>query len=185
VRDSRESFANLSRWLEDARALASPHLVVVLVGNKSDREEDREVEWEEASRWAAEHSMCPCDGGGCFWLTYGRCPLPRDVLADGRQRGGALLTGCPIRAAIDRIWSAGSRESGERCELRRSRPAARKQFQSAQLWKFREHEWWAETGLVEVEVEGLDAGNRTTMLLMLHHSKHCWCVLRIYSLPSV
>jgi Ras-related protein Rab-4B len=42
--------------LEDARALASPHLVVVLVGNKSDREEDREVEWEEASRWAAEHS---------------------------------------------------------------------------------------------------------------------------------
>lgn len=84
VRDSRESFANLARWLEDARALASPHLVVVLVGNKSDREEDREVEWEEASRWAAEHSMCPCDGGGCFWLTYGRCPLPRDVLADGR-----------------------------------------------------------------------------------------------------
>ena len=49
---------NLSRWLEDARALGSPHLVVVLVGNKSDREEDREVEWEEASRWAAAHSMC-------------------------------------------------------------------------------------------------------------------------------
>src|SRR5579863_3662937 len=47
---------NLSRWLEDARALGSPHLVVVLVGNKSDREEDREVEWEEASRWAAAHS---------------------------------------------------------------------------------------------------------------------------------
>jgi len=49
---------NLSRWLEDARALASPHLVVVLVGNKSDKEEDRQVEWEEASRWAAAHSMC-------------------------------------------------------------------------------------------------------------------------------
>ncbi|KAI0003710.1 ras family-domain-containing protein [Russula compacta] len=54
---NRESFVNLSRWLEDARALASPHLVVVLVGNKSDREEDREVEWEEASRWAAEHNV--------------------------------------------------------------------------------------------------------------------------------
>lgn len=53
---------NLSKWLEDARALASPHLVVVLVGNKSDREEDREVEWEEASRWAAAHSTCPFDG---------------------------------------------------------------------------------------------------------------------------
>jgi len=52
---SRESFSNLSRWLADARALASPNLVVVLVGNKSDREEDREVEWAEASRWAAEN----------------------------------------------------------------------------------------------------------------------------------
>jgi len=52
---SRESFTNLSRWLADARTLASPNLVVVLVGNKSDREEDREVEWAEASRWAAEN----------------------------------------------------------------------------------------------------------------------------------
>jgi len=53
----RESFSNLSRWLADARALASPQLVVVLVGNKSDREEDREVEWAEASKWAAENDV--------------------------------------------------------------------------------------------------------------------------------
>ncbi|KAL4069644.1 ras family-domain-containing protein [Scleroderma yunnanense] len=46
---NRESFLNLSRWLADARALASPHLVAVLVGNKSDREEEREVEWAEAN----------------------------------------------------------------------------------------------------------------------------------------
>lgn len=52
---SRASFVNLSRWLADARALGSPHLVTVLVGNKSDREDDREVEWAEASRWAAEN----------------------------------------------------------------------------------------------------------------------------------
>jgi Ras-related protein Rab-4A/Ras-related protein Rab-4B len=48
---------NLSRWLADAKALASPHLVTVLVGNKSDREEEREVEWAEASRWAAENGV--------------------------------------------------------------------------------------------------------------------------------
>jgi len=54
---SRESFTNLGRWLADARALASPHLVVVLVGSKSDREEEREVEWAEASRWAAENDV--------------------------------------------------------------------------------------------------------------------------------
>ncbi|CAE6472129.1 unnamed protein product, partial [Rhizoctonia solani] len=46
---SRASFLNLSRWLADARALASPQLVAVLVGNKTDREEEREVEWSEAN----------------------------------------------------------------------------------------------------------------------------------------
>jgi len=45
----------MSQWLTDARALGSPHLVAVLVGNKMDREDDREVEWAEASRWAAEN----------------------------------------------------------------------------------------------------------------------------------
>ncbi|KAG8854276.1 Ras- protein Rab-4B [Serendipita sp. 411] len=52
---NRKSFENLSRWLADARALASPQLVTVLVGCKSDREDEREVEWAEASRWAAEN----------------------------------------------------------------------------------------------------------------------------------
>jgi hypothetical protein len=54
----RQSFANLDRWLTDCRALASPHLVVVLVGNKLDREDEREVEYAEASRWAQEKGEC-------------------------------------------------------------------------------------------------------------------------------
>lgn len=74
---SRDTFANLSRWLADARALASPNLVTVLVGNKSDREEDREVEWAEASRWAAEHGqpdLLVYDSPHI--LTGGRCSFP-------------------------------------------------------------------------------------------------------------
>jgi len=54
---SRESFTNLSRWLADAKALASPNLVTVLVGNKSDMEDSREVDWTEASQWAAENDV--------------------------------------------------------------------------------------------------------------------------------
>ncbi|KAF9496170.1 ras-domain-containing protein [Pleurotus eryngii] len=54
---SRASFANLSRWLADAKALASPHLVTVLVGNKADRDDEREVEWAEASKWAADNDV--------------------------------------------------------------------------------------------------------------------------------
>ena len=56
---SRQSFANVSRWLTDCRALASSHLVLVLVGNKLDREEEREVEFVEGSRWAQENGERP------------------------------------------------------------------------------------------------------------------------------
>lgn len=52
---SRASFMNIDRWIQDARALASEHLVLVLVGNKLDREDDREVEYAEGERWAQEH----------------------------------------------------------------------------------------------------------------------------------
>lgn len=48
----RGTFENLSRWLADVKALASPDVVVVLVGNKLDQEEKRQVDWAEASQWA-------------------------------------------------------------------------------------------------------------------------------------
>lgn len=53
----RPTFEAVARWLTDARALASPDLVSVLVGNKLDREYEREVDYLEASRWASEHDL--------------------------------------------------------------------------------------------------------------------------------
>ena len=47
---SRDSFNNLANWLTDARTLASPAIVIVLVGNKKDLEDEREVTFMEASR---------------------------------------------------------------------------------------------------------------------------------------
>ena len=37
---SRESFNSLANWLTDARTLASPAIVILLVGNKKDLEEE-------------------------------------------------------------------------------------------------------------------------------------------------
>lgn len=57
----RSTFDSLSSWLADARALASPDLVVVLVGNKVDLDVDkfgnsrRQVGELEGSRWAHDH----------------------------------------------------------------------------------------------------------------------------------
>lgn len=60
----RDTFNALSNWLADARALASPSIVVLLVGNKSDLDANREVTFLEASKFAQEngkqilHGLC-------------------------------------------------------------------------------------------------------------------------------
>lgn len=57
---SRSTFEGLTKWLEDIRALASDHIEIVLVGNKLDLAEDREVETEEGERFARDNSECGC-----------------------------------------------------------------------------------------------------------------------------
>jgi len=52
---SRESYNALGTWLTDAQNLANPNLVVLLVGNKRDLEEERQVSFLEASRFAQEN----------------------------------------------------------------------------------------------------------------------------------
>jgi len=54
---SRETFNCLANWLSDARTLASPAIVILLVGNKKDLEEEREVTFMEAARFAQENGL--------------------------------------------------------------------------------------------------------------------------------
>ena len=54
---SRDTYNALANWLTDARTLASPDIVIVLVGNKKDLEADREVTFLEASRFAQENEL--------------------------------------------------------------------------------------------------------------------------------
>ncbi|XP_020894300.1 ras-related protein Rab-4B [Exaiptasia diaphana] len=54
---SRETFNSLTNWLTDARTLASPNIVIILVGNKKDLDADREVTFLEASRFAQENDL--------------------------------------------------------------------------------------------------------------------------------
>eukprot|EP01113_Clastostelium_recurvatum_P042628 TRINITY_DN691_c0_g1_i1.p1 TRINITY_DN691_c0_g1~~TRINITY_DN691_c0_g1_i1.p1 ORF type:complete len:231 (+),score=40.09 TRINITY_DN691_c0_g1_i1:52-693(+) len=53
----RETFANLSMWLEDARAHASNTMTIVLVGNKSDMEHRRQVPKEEGQKFATDNNL--------------------------------------------------------------------------------------------------------------------------------
>ena len=52
---SRDSYNAISSWLSDARTLASPNIIVILVGNKKDLDAEREVTYMEATRFAQEN----------------------------------------------------------------------------------------------------------------------------------
>ncbi|XP_037816280.1 ras-related protein Rab-43 [Lucilia sericata] len=47
---SRESFSNLQKWIEEVRRYTASNVMLIVVGNKSDLEDEREVEFEEAQQ---------------------------------------------------------------------------------------------------------------------------------------
>lgn len=46
----RESFLNLQKWIEEARRYAASNVILILIGNKSDLEEERAVQLDEVQQ---------------------------------------------------------------------------------------------------------------------------------------
>ena len=53
----RESFDRIVNWVADARTLAREDTAILLVGNKSDLKDKRQISFLEASRFAQEHNL--------------------------------------------------------------------------------------------------------------------------------
>jgi small GTP-binding protein len=54
---SKASFDELSMWINDLNTLCSPNAYIILVGNKTDREDDRIVTEGEAKETAKRHGL--------------------------------------------------------------------------------------------------------------------------------
>lgn len=57
----RSSFLNLQRWIEEVRRYTASNVILILIGNKSDSEDLREVEFAEAEalcQYIPEIRMC-------------------------------------------------------------------------------------------------------------------------------
>lgn len=52
-----ESFLNLQKWYNEVTESAEPEVLVFLVGNKVDRESDREVSFEKGQAFADQNGM--------------------------------------------------------------------------------------------------------------------------------
>mmetsp|Transcript_2203 Transcript_2203/g.3669 ORF Transcript_2203/g.3669 Transcript_2203/m.3669 type:complete len:216 (+) Transcript_2203:244-891(+) len=53
----RETFNNLTRWLEESKQNANANMVVLLVGNKLDLEARRAVSYEEGKKFADDNGL--------------------------------------------------------------------------------------------------------------------------------
>ena len=54
---NRASFQNTSKWIDDVRAERGNDVIIVLVGNKTDLGDKREVTTEEAEKKASEFNI--------------------------------------------------------------------------------------------------------------------------------
>ncbi|EEB18513.1 GTP-binding nuclear protein RAN1, putative [Pediculus humanus corporis] len=103
---SRDSFNALSTWLSDTKTLASPNIVMLLVGNKKDLEKEREVTFLEASKFAQENELMfletSAKSGECVEEAFLKCSksilakieageLEPDRLGSGIQYGDSKL----------------------------------------------------------------------------------------------
>ena len=55
--DSRVSFSNINVWLKEVKLQSHPDVKIILIGNKSDLEEKRQVTYEEAKKFAKENNI--------------------------------------------------------------------------------------------------------------------------------
>eukprot|EP00056_Hartaetosiga_gracilis_P019607 m.15105 g.15105 ORF g.15105 m.15105 type:complete len:213 (-) comp7806_c0_seq2:152-790(-) len=53
----RSTYNRLQTWLNDCRALTNPNTVIILIGNKSDLEDKRDVTHEEAQQFADQNGL--------------------------------------------------------------------------------------------------------------------------------
>ncbi len=52
-----QSFKNVALWLKKLKDFADPNIVILLVGNKTDLKDKREVRFEDASQYANQHRL--------------------------------------------------------------------------------------------------------------------------------
>ena len=55
--DSRDSFIHLNTWIKEVKLQSHPDVKVILIGNKCDLEEKRQITYEEAKVFAKENNI--------------------------------------------------------------------------------------------------------------------------------
>ena len=55
--DNRITYDNIDSWLNEIKSQANPEIKIILIGNKTDLEEQRQITKEEAEKFGEDHSF--------------------------------------------------------------------------------------------------------------------------------
>ena len=55
--DSKESFLHINQWLKEVRIQSNPDVKIILIGNKADLENEREVDYDVAQKFKEENQI--------------------------------------------------------------------------------------------------------------------------------
>ena len=53
----RDTFTHVTKWLEEVKSNSSKSICIILIGNKKDLEDKRQVTYEEGENFAKEHGL--------------------------------------------------------------------------------------------------------------------------------
>ena len=53
----RDTFTHVTKWLDDVRTNSSKNVTIILIGNKKDLEDRRQVSYEEGEAFAKENGL--------------------------------------------------------------------------------------------------------------------------------
>ncbi|KAK4383122.1 Ras-related protein RAe [Sesamum angolense] len=91
---NRQSFLNTSKWIEEVRTERGGDVIIVLVGNKTDLVDKRQVSIEDGDASLSKNSCCIARDGSSFFHKaggHGRCELEADIKCKPERPTGRWL----------------------------------------------------------------------------------------------
>ena len=55
--DNKDSFIDINKWIKEIKFQSNPDIKIVLIGNKADLEDKREVSYEEGNKFKEENAL--------------------------------------------------------------------------------------------------------------------------------
>lgn len=114
----RDTFNHVTKWLEEVKTNSSKNIVVILIGNKKDLEEKRQVSYEEGEAFAKENGLMFLETSAkTAYNVIESFNLSAQCILNNIQRSGMDITssGVNLNQGMETAMSGSSNKKGQCC----------------------------------------------------------------------